>query len=151
MLGADPVRLVQGDDPREVAWNSFSGSGTAEWKWSNCCTDDAVVGPLPAESFSMYFRITYNSMPTTNALKVGSFDKDTSVVNFETTDIGTLPYEFRIRTLSTTSYCASFKIRNTRMIRSMRITRRYCAPGTSAAKYVGAMAKRSMTPKKLRA
>jgi hypothetical protein len=48
-------------------------------------------------------------------------------------------------------YSVSFRMRKMRSSRSTRMVRKNCAPGTNRASHVGAMASRSMMPRKLRA
>ena len=60
MTGAPPntVQAVVKDDADDVQWDSDTNTGTMTWGWARCCTDGAVLGPIPAEGFSIDFELT---------------------------------------------------------------------------------------------
>jgi hypothetical protein len=62
-LAAPPAVVVKDDDSEVQDWNEATGSTTATWKWATCCTDGAVIGPLPSSGFTLSISITSYSIP----------------------------------------------------------------------------------------
>ena len=60
----------QADDYGEVSWNSATGTGSGTWKWASCCTDGAVIGPMPAAGFTLLMHVTMYAIPAANAVRV---------------------------------------------------------------------------------
>ena len=61
---ATPPSVVVKDDAGEVGdWNATAGGTTASWKWATCCTDGAVIGPLPSSGFTLSISITSYLIP----------------------------------------------------------------------------------------
>jgi hypothetical protein len=72
-LAGTGVQVIRGDDAHEVAWNDADGTGTFNWEWYSCCTDGAVIGPLPAEGFTMTFVAT-DEMVNMERVLLASYD-----------------------------------------------------------------------------
>lgn len=51
--GIPGARVILSDDAGEVTWDTATGVGSATWGWSECCTDGAVIGPLPRSGFTL--------------------------------------------------------------------------------------------------
>ena len=90
LTGLSPqVALVQADDPGEVSWNSGAGTGSGTWRWATCCTDGAVIGPMPTDGFTLTMSVTMYQIPASNAVRVGSWNSATSSIDFRISDLGT--------------------------------------------------------------
>ena len=110
-LAGGSTAIVQSDDNGEVTWNTAAGTGTASWRWVTCCTDGAVIGPMPSQGFSLTFHITRYDVPATGGLKIGSFDANSNSINFVTSNLGSAststPYQVRLIGYTTTDYCGA--------------------------------------------
>ena len=114
LAGNSPAtKLVQADDPGEVQWNSGAGTGSGTWRWATCCTDGAVIGPMPTDGFTLTMSVTEYGIPATNGVRVGSWNAASSSVDFRISDLGVAttaaPYLIKISAFKTVDYCNSFK------------------------------------------
>ena len=106
---ATPPAVVQGDDPAEVSnWDAATGTATANWRWKPCCTDGAVIGPIPDSNFSLTMTVNSYGIPTTNAVRVGSYNYTNSEVDFAMANLGAAPYQIKLTAFLTEAYCNTF-------------------------------------------
>ena len=108
-LAGTDMRVIRGDDSREVSWNTHAGTGRFQWKWGSCCTDGMVLGPIPSDGFTMTLKASF--WHHVNQVALASYNEVAKGLDFTNIDIGAIfgnDGELKVNGFTCDTFCASF-------------------------------------------
>jgi len=58
------------------AWDHSIGEGSFTWRWSGCCTDGMVLGPMPDSQWEMF--LNYTEIRNVEEFRIGSYGDESA-------------------------------------------------------------------------